>query len=73
MQNTRRSAKGKEKGEEMYLSPAGGRVSRATKDIDVKQHWRTKLLLQHGRRARRVWSSKDCKQDINTEGAIYFF
>jgi len=50
MQNTRRSAKGKEKGEEMYLSPAGGRVSRATKDIDVKQCWRTKLLLQRGRR-----------------------
>jgi len=57
----------------MYLSPGGGRVSRATEDTDVKQHWRTKLLLQHGRGARRVWSSKDCKQVITTEGAIYFF
>jgi len=56
----------------MYLCPGGGGVSRATKNTDVEQHWRTKLLLQRGRGARRVWSSQDCKQVITTGGPFTF-
>jgi hypothetical protein len=52
--------KGKRKEGEGVPRPRGRRrrVRRAAKGSGKKQHWRIKLLLEHGRGARRVWSSE---------------
>jgi hypothetical protein len=46
--------------EEELPGPTGmkSRVNRATKGSDEKWHWRMKLPLEHGRKAKTVWSSK---------------